>query len=125
MSNVVNAAAVSLPGNPGGTAGPLKEGYIGPRYAYVGGIARSADGRRFDHRQRRHDNSGAVSIDLMEHNSGAQACAGGIVGQHLGKISATLNEGAVSVVARSGIGHSELESPLPGRYCRNRGRSGL
>jgi len=104
VSNVVNAAAVSLPGNPGGTAGPLKEGYIGPRYAYVGGIAgQLMDGGSITGNGDT-TNSGAVSIDLMEHNSGAQACAGGIVGQHLGKISATLNEGAVSVVAAPASG---------------------
>ena len=104
MSNVVNAAAVSLPGNPGGTAGPLKEGYIGPRYAYVGGIAgQLMDGGSITGNGDT-TNSGAVSIDLMEHNSGTQACAGGIVGQHLGKISATLNEGAVSVVAAPASG---------------------
>lgn len=104
VSNVVNVAAVSLPGNPGGADGPLKEGYIGPRYAYVGGIA----GQLMDGGSITGDgdttNSGAVSIDLMEHNSGAQACVGGIVGQHLGKISATLNEGAVSVVAAPASG---------------------
>lgn len=104
VSNVVNAAAVSLPGNPGGADGPLKEGYIGPRYAYVGGIAgQLMDGGSITGNGDT-TNSGAVSIDLMEHNSGAQACAGGIVGQHLGKISATLNEGAVSVVAAPASG---------------------
>lgn len=104
VSNVVNVAAVSLPGNPGGADGPLKEGYIGPRYAYVGGIAgQLMDGGSITGNGDT-TNSGAVSIDLMEHNSGAQACAGGIVGQHLGKISATLNEGAVSVVAAPASG---------------------
>lgn len=104
VSNVVNVAAVSLPGNPGGADGPLKEGYIGPRYAYVGGIAgQLMDGGSITGNGDT-TNSGAVSIDLMEHNSGAQACVGGIVGQHLGKISATLNEGAVSVVAAPASG---------------------
>lgn len=104
VSNVVNVAAVSLPGNPGGADGPLKEGYIGPRYAYIGGIAgQLMDGGSITGNGDT-TNSGAVSIDLMEHNSGAQACVGGIVGQHLGKISATLNEGAVSVVAAPASG---------------------
>lgn len=68
VSNVVNAAAVSLPGNPGGTAGPLKEGYIGPRYAYVGGIAgQLMDGGSITGNGDT-TNSGAVSIDMMEHN---------------------------------------------------------
>lgn len=54
-------------------AGPLKEGYIGPRYAYVGGIAgQLMDGGSITGNGDT-TNSGAVSIDLMEHNSGAQA----------------------------------------------------
>lgn len=107
VSNVVNVAAVSLPGNPGGTDGPLKEGYIGPRYAIVGGIAGQLTEEGSITGNGDTTNSGAVSVDQMEHNAESYVYIGGIAGQHLGtSVSNTVNDGAVSVTAGPASGTS-------------------
>ncbi|MCD8033848.1 MAG: BACON domain-containing protein [Alistipes sp.] len=107
VSNVVNVAAVSLPGNPGGADGPLKEGYIGPRYAYVGGIAGQLMEGSSITGNGDTTNSGAVSVDQMEHNAESYVYIGGIAGQHLGtSVSNTVNDGAVSVTAGPASGTS-------------------
>ena len=65
VSDVVNVAAVSVPGNPDGVNGALKEKYFGPRYAYVGGIAGQLriDGTLTGNGDT--TNSGAVTIEQM------------------------------------------------------------
>lgn len=97
VSNVVNVAQVSAPGNPGGKEGILKEKYIGPRYAYVGGIVGQLTAEGSVTGNGDTTNSGAVTIEQMEHTADALVYVGGIVGQHLGKISNTVNAGEVSV----------------------------
>ena len=104
VSDVVNVAAVSVPGNPGGTNGALKEKYFGPRYAYVGGIAGQLriDGTVIGNGDT--TNSGAVTIEQMEYSTEDIVAVGGVVGQQLGKVSNTVNSGAVTVSASPAAG---------------------
>lgn len=107
VSNVVNAAAVSVPGNPEGANGPLKEAFFGPRYAIVGGVAGQLTEEGSITGNGDTTNSGAVSIDLMEHNADSYVYIGGIAGQHLGKsVYNTVNDGTVSVTAGPASGAS-------------------
>jgi len=95
VSDVVNVAAVSVPGNPDGVNGALKEKYFGPRYAYVGGIAGQLriDGTLTGNGDT--TNSGAVTIEQMEYSTEDIVAVGGVVGLQLGKVSNTVNSGAV------------------------------
>ena len=104
VSDVVNVAAVSVPGNPGGTNGALKEKYFGPRYAYVGGIAGQLriDGTVTGNGDT--TNSGAVTIEQMEYSTEDIIALGGVVGHQLGKVSNTVNSGAVTVSASPASG---------------------
>ena len=104
VSDVVNVAAVSVPGNPDGTNGALKEKYFGPRYAYVGGIAGQLriDGTVTGNGDT--TNSGAVTIEQMEYSTEDIIALGGVVGHQLGKISNTVNSGAVTVSASPASG---------------------
>ena len=104
VSDVVNVAAVSVPGNPGGTNGALKEKYFGPRYAYVGGIAGQLriDGTVTGNGDT--TNSGAVTIEQMEYSTEDIIALGGVVGHQLGKVSNTVNSGAVMVSASPASG---------------------
>lgn len=107
VSDIINAAQITLSGNPGGESGVLKEGYYGPRYAYVGGIVGqllingSVSGNGDT------TNSGAISIEQMEfytdtkNNLGSIIAVGGIAGQHYGKISSTVNSGEIDIAAPS------------------------
>lgn len=60
--------------------------------------------RRNAHRQRRYDNSGAVTIEQMEYSTEDIVAVGGVVGQQLGKVSNTVNSGAVTVSASPAAG---------------------
>lgn len=104
VSDVVNVAAVSVPGNPDGVNGALKEKYFGPRYAYVGGIAGQLriDGTLTGNGDT--TNSGAVTIEQMEYSTEDIVAVGGVVGQQLGKVSNTVNSGAVTVSASPAAG---------------------
>lgn len=104
VSDVVNVASVSVPGNPGGTGGALKEKYFGPRYAYVGGVAGQLrnDGTITGNGDT--TNSGAVTIEQMEYSTEDIVAVGGVVGHQLGKVSNTVNSGAVSVSASPASG---------------------
>lgn len=97
-------AAVSVPGNPDGVNGALKEKYFGPRYAYVGGIAGQLriDGTLTGNGDT--TNSGAVTIEQMEYSTEDIVAVGGVVGQQLGKVSNTVNSGAVTVSASPAAG---------------------
>lgn len=99
VSDVVNAALISVPGNPDGAAGALKEKYFGPRYAYVGGVAGQLRAGATITGNGDTTNSGAVSVEQMEYSTEDIVALGGIVGQQLGKVSNTVNAGAVSVSA--------------------------
>ena len=104
VSDVVNVAAVSVPGNPDGVNGALKEKYFGPRYAYVGGIAGQLriDGTLTGNGDT--TNSGAVTIEQMEYSTEDIVAVGGVVGLQLGKVSNTVNSGAVTVSASPAAG---------------------
>ena len=105
VSNVVNVASVSLPGNPGGADGPLKEKYIGPRYAYVGGIAGQLMSKGSIVGNGDTTNSGAVKIDLMEHVKDADIYVAGIVGHYNGgTIADVVNSGTIEVIAEPATG---------------------
>lgn len=104
VSDVVNVATVSVPGNPDGTNGSLKEKYFGPRYAYVGGVAGQLRADATITGNGDTTNSGAVSIDQMEYSTEDIVALGGIVGQQMGKVSNTVNAGAISVSASPASG---------------------
>ena len=110
VSDVVNAASVSVPGNPEGANGPLKEAFFGPRYAYIGGVAGQVMGKGSVTGNGDTTNSGAVSIEQMEYATTDIIAAGGIVGMHLGKVSAAVNSGAVTVSATPASGTPAWEA---------------
>lgn len=99
-----NTARVYAPGNPGGTAGPLAESYVGPRYAYLGGIAGQVTAQgSITGIASTTTNSGAVTIDEVENNAEVLVHVGGIVGQLYGSVSATSNTADVSISADSKV----------------------
>ncbi len=110
VSDVINAASVSVPGNPEGANGPLKEAFFGPRYAYIGGVAGQVMGKGSVTGNGDTTNSGAVSIEQMEYATTDIIAAGGIVGMHLGKVSAAVNSGAVTVSATPASGTPAWEA---------------
>lgn len=102
VSDIINAAQITLPGNPGGTSGPLKEEFLGPRYAFVGGVAGQLTSNGSIAGNGDTTNSGAVTVDLMEVHAESYVYIGGILGQLLGKsVTNTVNDGAVSVKTTS------------------------
>ena len=104
VSDVVNAAAISVPGNPEGVGGALAEEFRGPRYAYVGGIAGQLMRAGSITGNGDTTNTGAVSVEQMEYSTVDVVNAGGIVGQLAGKVSDTVNEGEVTVSAEPASG---------------------
>lgn len=110
VSDVINAASVSVPGNPEGANGPLKEAFFGPRYAYIGGVAGQVMGKGSVTGNGDMTNSGAVTIEQMEYATTDIVAAGGIVGMHLGKVSAAVNSGAVTVSATPASGTPAWEA---------------
>ncbi len=102
VSDIINAAQITLPGNPGGESGPLKEKFLGPRYAFVGGAVGQLMSSGSIVGNGDTTNSGAVTVDLMEVHAESYVYIGGVLGQLLGKsVTNTVNDGAISVKTTS------------------------
>lgn len=110
VREVVNAATVAVPGNPGGASGPLGEAFTGPRYAYVGGVAGQVTTSGSITGNGNTTNSGTLSIEQMEYATTDIVAAGGVVGMHLGRVYNTVNAGAVSVSAKPASGAPAWEA---------------
>ena len=102
VSDIINAAQITLPGNPGGESGPLKEKFLGPRDAFVGGAVGQLMSSGSIVGNGDTTNSGAVTVDLMEVHAESYVYIGGVLGQLLGKsVTNTVNDGAISVKTTS------------------------
>lgn len=102
ISEMVNAAKVTVTGNPEGADGALAEAFSGPRYAYIGGIAGQVVTAGSVVGNKDTSNTGAVSIEQMENHSETIVATGGVAGMLLGKISDAVNAGEVTVTAYPG-----------------------
>lgn len=87
-----------------------ERGFLRSRYAYIGGVAGQVMGKGSVTGNGDTTNSGAVSIEQMEYATTDIIAAGGIVGMHLGKVSAAVNSGAVTISATPASGTPAWEA---------------